>query len=283
MKVLIPAVLACLGALILGLLVWRQCDHRSDMAEIDRLRALQPAVPRLFSNDMVAGLPEPAQRYFRYTIAEGTPLFTVAEIAMTGQFSIGTKDAPDYMDMQADQVLAAPDGFIWKMSAGSGLMRMSGSDAGDWTRFWLAGLVPVARTGGSADHARSAFGRYASEAVIWTPATLLPGPAITWEPVSDNVARVTFRRGDLVQPVDITVASDGRPTDVVFARWSNANPERIYRLQPFGGALSEFRAFQGFRLPTHVEAGNLYGTPDYFPFFIADVTAVRFVPPAPER
>jgi hypothetical protein len=32
----------------------------------------------------------------------------------------------------------------------------------------------------------------------------------------------------------------------------------------------------GLALPFHVEAGNMFGTGDYFPFFIADVTEIRF-------
>lgn len=31
---------------------------------------------------------------------------------------------------------------------------------------------------------------------------------------------------------------------------------RVYQLQPFGGYLSEFREFGGYRLPTRIEAGN---------------------------
>ncbi len=48
--------------------------------------------------------------------------------------------------------------------------------------------------------------------------------------------------------------------EVVFQRWSNANPQGAYRLQPFGGHLSKFQEFETYRLPTHVEAGNHFGT-----------------------
>jgi hypothetical protein len=88
-----------------------------------------------------------------------------------------------------------------------------------------------------------------------------------------------MRRGDLEQSVDLTVDPDGRPLHVSFLRWTSANPEKVYRLQPFGGYVSEFRAFDGFTLPTHLEAGNMFGTDDYFPFFIADVTGISFPPP----
>jgi hypothetical protein len=155
-------------------------------------------------------------------------------------------------------------------------MQISGSDSGRWTRFRIFGLIPVARLGGDPDHRRSAFGRYVGEAVIWSPAALLPGPAVTWASVDENTARVTVTHGDLEQAVDVTVDQYGRPLEVVFQRWSNANPDKIHRLQPFGAVMSDFREVDGYRLPFRVEAGNLYGTDGYFPFFLAEVSAIRF-------
>jgi hypothetical protein len=268
-------ILILLVLTVTALVVWRHCDRRADRAEMDRLIALQPSDPAVFSAEMLADLPDPARRFFTFAIAEGTPLYTVAEIEMEGQFGMGDTGDPGYMPMRATQVLAAPNGFVWSMSS-EGTMRMAGSDSGIWTRFWLFGLAPVARFGGDPDHTRSAFGRYVAEAVFWTPAAVLPGPNVTWEPASENVARFTMRRGDLEQSVDVTVDADGRPLHVSFLRWSNANPEGVHRLQPFGGYLSEFREFDGFTLPTHVEAGNMFETDDYFPFFIADITDVSF-------
>lgn len=195
---------------------------------------------------------------------------------MEGKFGLGQRDDPNYLDMKAVQILAAPNGFVWKMAAGAGLKSVSGSDSSSWTRFWLAGLVPVARTGGTEDHARSAFGRCVSEAVFWTPAAVLPRPGVTWDAPDPNIARVTMTHEGMTQTVDITVDADGRPTRVVLERWSNANPDRTYRPQSFGGYLSEFRDIEGFRIPTHVEGGNFIGTDAYFPFFIARLTEARF-------
>ncbi len=267
------------AALLGGAAAWRASDQRADRSEARRLAELQPSAPERFDPSLVADLPEPARRFFGFAIAPGTPLWTVAEIEMTGRFALGDQDAPNYMQMTAEQTLAAPHGFVWSMRAGRGAMRVSGSDSGRWTRFWAMGLAPVARSGGTTDHARSAFGRYVSEAVFWTPAALLPGPGLRWEAVDHSTARVIVTRGDLSQSVGVTVDADGRPSKVAFPRWTNANPEKVYRLQPFGGNISEFRTFGGFTLPTHVEAGNHFGTEDYFPFFVADVHDIRFPPP----
>ena len=271
------------AALLGGAAVWRASDHRADRSETRRLAELQPSEPERFDPVLVADLPEPARRYFTFAIAPGTPLWTVARISMTGWFGLGDRDAPRYMRMTAEQTLAAPHGFVWSMRAARGAMRVSGSDSGRWTRIWAMGFVPVARSGGDPDHARSAFGRYVAEAVFWTPAALLPAPGVHWEAVDDNVARVIVTQGGLSQSVAITVDAEGRPVEVVFPRWTNANPEKVFRIAPFGGYLSAFRNFEGFTLPTHVEAGNNFGTDDYFPFFIVDVHDVSFPMPLGAR
>lgn len=261
---------------VFALVGWRIADHFADRKEIQRLRALQPDTPAVFTLDIITDLPEPAQRYFRFAIAEGTPLLPVVDLRMKGLFSLGDKDNPNYMNMQAQQVLAAPEGFVWKMRARSGLLGVSGSDSAGWTRFWIGGVLPVARAGGDADHAQAAFGRYIAEAAFWSPAALLPSSDVEWQALGPDAAKVTVRHAGMVQSVDITLAESGQPLTVVFDRWSNANPEKTYQLQPFGGNLSEFRTVQGYRVPTHVEAGNFFGSDAYFPFFIADVYNISY-------
>ncbi|MCW8987040.1 MAG: hypothetical protein OQK75_05140, partial [Gammaproteobacteria bacterium] len=108
------------------------------------------------------------------------------------------------------------------------------------------------------------------------PAALLPGPGVAWEHVDENTARVTVSHGELSQSVDMTVNREGQLLKVTFMRWSNANPDKKYQLQPFGGILSDFRIVQGYRLPFRVEAGNMFGTESYFAFFKAEVVAIRF-------
>jgi len=268
-------VLVLVSLCVVALAVLRLMDRREDHGEWDRLAAQQPEAPSRFDPQMVADLPEPARRYFAYAIDPGTPLLPVAIIEMTGEFSLGTKEDPRYQPMEARQILAAPEGFVWAMRTRGG-MPVSGSDTGRWTRFRIFGLIPVARQGGDSDHTRSAYGRYVGEAVIWAPAALLPGPGVTWDAVDKDTARVILEHGPLSQAVDVTVDSDGRPVTAVFQRWSNANADNEHRLQPFGAVMSDFREVGGYRLPFRVEAGNLYGTEEYFPFFCADVTAIRF-------
>lgn len=267
--------LALIAAVTIALSLLRLLDWRADRNEWARLAAKQPTNPPRYAPSLVAELPEPARRFFNFAISPGTPLYRVAALRMGGQFSLGSKEAPNYQPMSADQILAAPEGFVWRMRLKSA-MGVSGSDSGRWTRFRILGLVPVARLGGNPDHTRSAFGRYVAEAVFWTPAALLPRAGVYWEPIDADAARVTVSHGSLSQAVDVQVDAEGCPTHVSFMRWSNANPEKTFRLQPFGGVLSDFRAVEGFRLPFRVEAGNGFGTEDYFVFFKAEISDIRF-------
>ncbi len=80
----------------------------------------------------------------------------------------------------------------------------------------------------------------------------------------------------MTQSVELTLNAEGAPVSVMLPRWSNANPDKIYQRQPFGGTLSDHREVQGVRLPFHSEVGNFYGEDAYFPFFIADFQTVTF-------
>lgn len=275
----ILAILAAVAAILVAFGAWRWTDIRAEKDTWQRLLARQPAVPGTFDIAMVAALPAPARRFFEFAIEPGALLHTAAAITMEGSFSLRDRDNPGYMPMRADQVLAAPYGFVWRVRAGERIW-FTGSDGAldraSWSRFWLFGIVPVARAGKNADHRRSAFGRCAAEAVFWTPAALLPNDAVRWEALDESSARVIVVHDGLEQAVDVTVDAKGQPEKVVFQRWSNANPAKTFQAQPFGGYLSDYREFNGFRLPTRVEAGNHFETDDYFAFFKATVTAVRF-------
>ena len=270
----------CLAA-VAALVVLRAADARADTRLRRRLEAATLPHTRRFDAAMLDGLPEPAARFFRFAIAPGTELRTVARLSMGGELSLGGRDAP----MHALQILAAPHGFLWQVRL-DGPTRVTGSDAldtmGNWSRFRLLDLVPVGRAGGNPDHLRSAFGRMVGEALFWTPAAFLPAAgagwdAISWEAVGSDTTAVTVRHRGLTQRAEVTVDGAGRPSRVAFPRWSNENADRTYRLQSFGGDLSEFDRFDGYCLPTRVTGGNHYGTPDYDAFFRARVTAAAFL------
>jgi hypothetical protein len=276
------AVLLALGLVAAGGVQryrWSNDQAQARNAWDELLRTTSIALPERFDPSLVADLPEPARRFLSFAIAPGSRLSTVAEIRMQGELSLSSKQDPRYEPMRAQQVLAAPRGFVWLLEAGHGALRISGSDAmvdgRSWTRFWLWRQIPVVRAGGDPDHLRSSFGRMVAEAAFWTPAFLLPRPAVSWSALDQDTARATVRHLGMVQEVDIRVGPSGQPLWVRIARWSNANPDKEFRTQPFGGELSDFRSVAGYRIPFRVDGGNFFGTDDYFPFYRARVIDVQ--------
>ena len=283
MKIII-SVVVIIVILMIGLNLMRSYDELRSYLTWNKLEKIAPNEPMFFDPKTLDNIADPARRYFEYTIAPGTPLKRMTEIKMSGRLGLGPKDAPDYMHMSATQIMALPDGFVWNIKTGRGPMVVTGSDGfyhdKSWSRFWLMHSIPLGRAGGRsphrADHHRAAFGRLVAEAVFWSPAALLPSDMVSWEAIGPNHARATVRYQNLVQTVDVYIQEDGQPTKVIIPRWSDANPDNTYQIQPFGGYLSVFKEFEGYRLPTHVEGGNFIGTDAYFPFYIADVEAVTF-------
>ncbi len=281
---ILVALLALAAAAVLALLARRRRDAALAERTVSRLVAAAPASAPRFDPAMVAELPEPARRFLTFAIRPGTPLARVAVIEMTGTIGLGDATRPGYRPMRARQVLSAFDGLVWQVEVGSGRLGFSGSDGFDgvrsWTRFRLAGLVPVVAAGGTRDHLRSAFGRVVAEAAFWLPAAFLPGEEVTWEAVGSDRARARVRANGMEQSVEVRVGADGRPLEVSIPRWSDANPEKRYRLQPFGGTLGEHRETGGYTVPMRVEGGNLFGTEQYFPFYRASLRSIRFLPEA---
>lgn len=268
-----------LALVAIALFLWQKSDRRQDARVWRRLVELGTAEAQgTFDPAMIVELPEAAQRYFRYMIAPGAPICPVAEITMQGRMGLGDKDKPNHKPMTARQVLAPPYGLVWQVKSGALVGSDGACDGTSWTRFWMFGLVPVVRVGRTEDHARSALGRVVAEAAFWAPASLLPGPHVRWEEAGPDTARAVVTQEGHEQAVDITLAGDGQPTAVRIDRWSNVNPDKRFRLQPFGGTLGDFREVSGYRLPFHVDGGNHFGTDAYFPFFQARVTAIRLLP-----
>jgi hypothetical protein len=115
---------------------------------------------------------------------------------------------------------------------------------------------------------------------VWATVSLLPQFGAHWTQTGPDSAEIRFDAAQDIEPMQLTLDADGKPTEVVALRWTNANLQRVFRLQPFGGRMLETGRFGGFMIPTRVELGNLYGTPGYAPFFLATITKADFGEPS---
>jgi hypothetical protein len=65
----------------------------------------------VYSANLVAELPEIAQRYFNHAIAPGTPLKNIVELDMGGTFLLGDRSSYQTYSMEARQILH-PSGHL---------------------------------------------------------------------------------------------------------------------------------------------------------------------------
>jgi hypothetical protein len=270
--------LAITGAGAFAFLSYRSATKEAEAAWREIAATSEKATPR-FDASLVADLPEVARRYFNHAIAPGTQLHTTVALEMRGIFLLGDKARPQPYEMTARQILSPPNAFVWIPQMRSGAIRISGSDGlvrgRAWTRFWLLGLVPVANEAASPDLVRSATFRSTMEG-IWAPASLLPQRGVKWEQIGPDTARVTVESVSPAIVLHLTLGADGAVREAIGQRWSNANPQKAFRLQPFGGTVEAERSFGGFTIPSRLRIGNHYGTDDYLPFFQAEVTNARY-------
>lgn len=182
---------------------------------------LRDAGDRRFSADMVAGLPEPAQRYLLHSITPGTILSTCVELDMQGRFR--TKPGGNWLAMKGEELLALPGGFVWRAEIG-GVLRFSGHDlyaGGEGQMLWkLWGMLPMMQASGD-DVSRSARGRVAAEAATWLPVSLLPEFGARWEGISDDLAKVTLQVDDDAFDITFRIDESGAVKQMQLDRWGN--------------------------------------------------------------
>jgi hypothetical protein len=224
----------------------------------------------VFDPPMVEGLPAPARRWLLRAIRPGTPLARSAVLRMHG--TIRLQPGAESWPMHAEQVLAPPDGFIWKAEVGRGLMRIRGYDryAGGHGRLrWrLWGVVPVVSQS-DADTDRSAAGRLGGEAAL-VPSALLPQNGAVWESVDDRTARFILDVDGEAVASTITVDDAGRLTRVVIRRWNGDEANGPVGYIPFVVTFEGEKHFGGYTIPARLVAGwERDGLAE--PFFVAEL------------
>lgn len=214
-----------------------------------RLAAPTPSPPG-FDPGMVADLPAPARRWLTHAIAPGTPLRRAALFAQHGQIRLGS-----WRRLQATQVVAALDGYVWAANTRVMGLPVTGFDrysrgSGE-LRHRLLGLVPVV-SAADADISRGAAGRLAVETVL-VPAAAAADP-VRWQPVDEHRAIMLVPAGGRTHEVTVTVAGSGALREVSMPRWA-LQDRAGYGERTFTVTVQAEATFEGFTIPTSMSAG----------------------------
>jgi hypothetical protein len=254
--------------LSVGMLGLLTALKRRDERYVDGIRraldaSTSEAEPGRFSEEMVAGLPDPARRYFLHAIRPGTPLASHLYWHYTASMQPG-RGMP-WMALEAEQILVKEHGFVWKATARKGplvvTVRDHYRDGEGRMRVALFGLVPVVNASGH-DVAKSALGRLLIEGA-GLPSAFLPGPHVRVDGVDDSHFTVTMSLHGETSPITLTVDPDGRLVEVAMQRWGNLTEDGSYQYIPYGIRATEERAFGGYTIPTRLAGGWWYGADNY--------------------
>jgi hypothetical protein len=229
--------------------------------------------PEVFTEELLAGLPAPVQRYLRHAIAPGTPLAASVELTMSGTMKLGA----DWQPFTARQILTPGQGFVWRARAQMGPTFFQGADhyaAGEGRmRFALFGLLPLIQATGP-DTTRSALGRLMGESVL-VAARLLPHCGVQWTALDEEHIQATMTVAGETTTLTLTIAAVGQLREVVLPRWNVAERDYV----PFGVAFSGEHMSGGYTIPAQMQAGWWYGTERYQQegaFFRATIETARF-------
>lgn len=199
------------------------------------------------------GLPDPIRRYLRYAIPEGALALRTVRLKHDGFLRI--KPGERWHPVEGEQYFTvAEPGFVWHASArlapflwieardrllsGRGNMLVK-----------LVSTFTIADAGG-AEIDQGASLRWLAENA-WFPYAFV-GDSIEWTPIDARSARVTLRHDGLPASAVLDVDDEGKLAGLRGDRYRDVGGGRAV-LTPWGGRYSDYREFNGFRVPSSVE------------------------------
>lgn len=267
--------IAVLLAIAFLILVVIRIKNDNEVSKIWQQLADLPT-EHVFTEDMVASLPSPVQRYFLHAITPGTPLASAVTLEMSGSFRLG-QDKP-WVPMQAKQRISLLKGFVWQATVGRGLSQFVGADyyikGTGRMRFSLWGLVPLVNAH-THDIARSSIGRLAGE-FVWLPSALLPQQGVIWQAIDERTVQASFVIDDEPVTLRLIVDADGKVLQLSLPRWGDATEDGSWSYIPFGVEFQAEQQFGGFTIPSQMNAGWWFGTERYLEFFRATIAKAEF-------
>lgn len=237
------------------MLARRSIKERREMNSTIRNEALellqqgQQAQSVLITEAHLLGLPEPVQRYLKYSQVVGKETIRTVRLKQKGNFRQSAQQP--WMNLDAEEYYSVnPPGFLWVgtiRKAGLPLVRAKDRyrDGKGNMHIKLGTLFTIANaTGEEMDQA--SMMRYLNE-MMWFPTAFL-GPNVSFEPVDQTSAKVTLT--DLGKQVTATMYFDdeGRPTDFVAPRYYREG------LETWSTPITEYGEYRGFKLPARGKA-----------------------------
>ena len=203
-----------------------------------------------FTNNDLAGLPEPVQRYFKYSVKERQNYVKFARLKHSGLFR--TDVGQNWLPIEGDEYFTIDDpAFIWyaklKMNP---LVWVKARDTyhngkGNMLIKLVSTITFADAKGKEID--QGALLRWLSE-TPWFPTALLPSEKLKWEPVDNNSAKVILTDKNLTVEGIFYLNEMGQITQFKAKRYMDTTIENWICYY------SDYRTVEGMQIPFSVEA-----------------------------
>lgn len=224
--------------------------------EIKQLFSQSTAVSHLtFQYSILAGLPEPVQRYFKLTLKEGQPYIQSARLQHNGQFKTG--EGKDWVNIKGEQYFTTSQpGFIWKGTTTMFTARdmfIKGKGRLVVSLFSIYNIVD----GKGEKFNQGELLRWLGESV-WYPTNLLPDEKLKWTPIDLNTAKITFTCNGLSIFYIVSFNEIGEITQLETKRFMGEE-----NLETWVGKMHNYKEINGIKVPTTIEGIWKLQTGDY--------------------
>jgi hypothetical protein len=223
-------------------------------SDVQALCARAPgAGMRVVSEKLLGGLPEPVQRYLRYTGVVGKPFARRVYLRQRGRVRLGSGQA--WIPLHAQQWYSVrPPGFVWDAT-----MRVAGIPVGRARDMYQEGqgqmLVKVASLitvadGKGEEMDQGSMMRYLSE-MMWFPTAFLEDN-ISFEGIDATSAHVTLTDQGKTASGTLFVDAAGRLTNFAARRYAITGGRGDLRI--WSAPVTGYGELAGLKLPAGVKA-----------------------------
>jgi len=247
-------ILVVLGVIILfvasSIIIGNAIFKRKVNSEVERLfKECRNVKPEVVTEDGIKDLPEPVQRYLRYSQIIGKE--TIGTVRLKQKGLMRMSEDQKWMPLEAEEYYTTnPPGFIWygsiefipflsvkardMLSEGKGAMLVK-----------LLGLINIVDATGP-EMNQASLVRYLSE-TIWFPTALL-SDYIQWEPVDTDSAKATIRVDGLSASAVFYFKESGELENLVTERYYDEGGQFV--LRTWSTPITEYKAINGIRMPS---------------------------------
>lgn len=203
--------------------------------------------PKVVTEEDIRGLPEPVQRYLRYSQAIGKEKTRTVRLKQKG--TLRQREGQKWMPFEAEQYYTTePPGFIWYATAKAGPLWVKARDMfydgkGNML-IKLLSLIKIADASGP-EMDQGALVRYLNEA-MWFPTAYL-SDYIKWEPLDSNSAKATMSVKGMTASATPYFNEKGEVTNFIAERYAMEGGK--FALRTWSTPIQGYREINGVRIP----------------------------------